>query len=131
MEVGAFKERHLIVLLIISQMNEKDSFVIYNVYINPTGTVSLTDLASLHLSISCVLCAALFQMYNIFPWVMEHIPGPQHKMFNYIQELKDFIKTKIQEHKETLDPSSPRDYIDCFLIRMEQVGKNFRNTLFV
>uniref|UniRef100_A0A4W6CS23 Cytochrome P450, family 2, subfamily Y, polypeptide 3 n=1 Tax=Lates calcarifer TaxID=8187 RepID=A0A4W6CS23_LATCA len=31
-----------------------------------------------------------------------------------------FIRMKIQEHKETLDPSSPRDYIDCFLIRMNQ-----------
>lgn len=70
-------------------------------------------------------------MYNIFPWVMDHIPGPHHKIFKDIQEVKDFIKTKIQEHKDTLDPSSPRDYIDCFLIRMEQVGKNFRNALFV
>lgn len=52
---------------------------------------------------------------------MEHIPGPQHKLFKYIEDLKVFIKLKIQEHKETLDPNSPRDYIDCFLLRMEQV----------
>lgn len=58
---------------------------------------------------------------------MEHLPGPQHTVFIHIKELREFIKMKIQEHKETLDPSSPRDYIDCFLIRMDQVGKNFRN----
>nr|XP_020504897.1 cytochrome P450 2G1-like [Labrus bergylta] len=60
------------------------------------------------------------QMYNIFPWLMEHLPGQQHKVFAQIEELRGFVKTKIQEHKETLDPSSPRDFIDCFLIRMNQ-----------
>lgn len=62
----------------------------------------------------------LGQMYNVFPWIMEHLPGPQHKIFKHVEELKVFIKMKIQEHKDTLDPSSPRDYIDCFLLRMEQ-----------
>ncbi|XP_075892751.1 cytochrome P450 2G1-like [Nelusetta ayraudi] len=62
----------------------------------------------------------LGQMYNVFPWIMEHLPGPHHKIFKHVEELKVFIKMKIQDHKETLDPSSPRDYIDCFLIRMEQ-----------
>ncbi|XP_010748213.2 cytochrome P450 2G1 [Larimichthys crocea] len=60
------------------------------------------------------------QMYNIFPWIMEHLPGPQHKIFTNIEEVREFIKMKIQEHKDTLDPSSPRDYIDCFLMRMDQ-----------
>lgn len=64
-------------------------------------------------------------MYNVFPWIMEHLPGPQHKIFKHVEELKVFIKMKIQEHKETLDRSSPRDYIDCFLIRMEQVSHTF------
>uniref|UniRef100_A0A669EKM0 Cytochrome P450 2G1-like n=1 Tax=Oreochromis niloticus TaxID=8128 RepID=A0A669EKM0_ORENI len=52
----------------------------------------------------------LGQMYNIFPWLMDH--------------LLDFIERKIQEHKETLDPSSPRGYIDCFLIRINQEKNN-------
>lgn len=65
-------------------------------------------------------------MYNIFPWIMEHLPGPQHAVFSHIKELRQFIKKKIEEHKHTLDPSSPRDYIDCFLIRMDQV-KNLTN----
>ncbi|KAM6987522.1 LOW QUALITY PROTEIN: cytochrome P450 2Y3 [Tautogolabrus adspersus] len=60
------------------------------------------------------------QMYNVFPWLMEHLPGHQHKVFAQVEELRGFIKTKIQEHKDTLDSSSPRDFIDCFLIRMNQ-----------
>uniref|UniRef100_A0A4W6CT98 Cytochrome P450, family 2, subfamily Y, polypeptide 3 n=1 Tax=Lates calcarifer TaxID=8187 RepID=A0A4W6CT98_LATCA len=60
------------------------------------------------------------QLYNIFPWLMERLPGHQHTVFAQIEEIREFIRMKIQEHKETLDPSSPRDYIDCFLIRMNQ-----------
>lgn len=63
----------------------------------------------------------MFQMYNIFPGIMERLPGPQHKIFKHIENLKVFIKEKIQEHQATLDASSPRDFIDCFLLRMEQV----------
>lgn len=65
-------------------------------------------------------------MYNVFPWILEHLPGPQHTMFSHINFLREFIKKKIQEHKESLDPSSLRDYIDTFLIRMEQVRNNLR-----
>ncbi|XP_034722668.1 cytochrome P450 2G1 [Etheostoma cragini] len=60
------------------------------------------------------------QMYNTFPWLMEHLPGHHHTVFKKIEEMKDFVRMKIQEHKETLDPSSPRDFIDSFLIRINQ-----------
>lgn len=66
----------------------------------------------------------LGQMYNIFPWLMEHLPGYHQTIFGYMKEARDFIERKIQEHKETLDPSSPRDYIDCFLIRINQEKDN-------
>uniref|UniRef100_A0A3Q3MMV8 Cytochrome P450, family 2, subfamily Y, polypeptide 3 n=1 Tax=Mastacembelus armatus TaxID=205130 RepID=A0A3Q3MMV8_9TELE len=85
----------------------------------------ISNLEEIFLKESCiVLCASLPQMYNIFPWLMEHLPGHQHTVFAQIEEIREFIKKKIQEHKETLDPSSPRDYIDCFLIRMDQEKNN-------
>ncbi|KAM4566739.1 cytochrome P450 2Y3 [Odontesthes bonariensis] len=59
-------------------------------------------------------------MYNIFPWLMERLPGYQHTVFAGIEEIREFVETKIQEHKETLNPSCPRDFIDCFLIRSAQ-----------
>ncbi|KAG8001820.1 Cytochrome P450 2A13 [Nibea albiflora] len=62
----------------------------------------------------------LGQMYNIFPWIMEHLPGQHQTIFARIEEVREFLKMKIQEHKDTLDPNTPRDYIDCFLIRMDQ-----------
>uniref|UniRef100_A0A3B5BHB3 Cytochrome P450 2F3-like n=1 Tax=Stegastes partitus TaxID=144197 RepID=A0A3B5BHB3_9TELE len=64
------------------------------------------------------------QLYNIFPWIMELLPGPQHSIFAKIQEVREFIQKKIHEHKETLDPNFPRDYIDSFLIRMDQEKDN-------
>lgn len=62
-----------------------------------------------------------FQLYNVFPRLMEWLPGQQHKMFAKIEELREFIMKKILEHQDTLDPNSPRDYIDCFLMRLSQV----------
>uniref|UniRef100_A0A3P8TCR4 Cytochrome P450, family 2, subfamily Y, polypeptide 3 n=1 Tax=Amphiprion percula TaxID=161767 RepID=A0A3P8TCR4_AMPPE len=60
------------------------------------------------------------QLYNIFPRLMEWLPGRQHKVFANIEKLRQFTMTKIQEHQDTLDISSPRDYIDCFLTRLSQ-----------
>ncbi|KAL6107457.1 uncharacterized protein ACO6RY_18226 [Pungitius sinensis] len=58
------------------------------------------------------------QLYNFFPWLMHRLPGPHQRIFSLTQTLLDFIQTKIQEHRESFDPSSPRDYIDCYLAEM-------------
>ncbi|XP_028274630.1 cytochrome P450 2F5-like [Parambassis ranga] len=60
------------------------------------------------------------QLYNIFPRLMEWLPGRHHKAFARIEVLREFIMAKIQEHQDTMDPSSPRDYIDRFLTRLSQ-----------
>uniref|UniRef100_A0AAX7TFT3 Uncharacterized protein n=1 Tax=Astatotilapia calliptera TaxID=8154 RepID=A0AAX7TFT3_ASTCA len=58
------------------------------------------------------------QMYNIIPWLMKWLPGPHKTIFTLTQEIKDFVDIRIREHREILDPASPRDYIDAFLIEM-------------
>uniref|UniRef100_A0A668RX42 Uncharacterized protein n=1 Tax=Oreochromis aureus TaxID=47969 RepID=A0A668RX42_OREAU len=40
------------------------------------------------------------------------------KIFTLFQKIIDFVEVKIKEHRENLNPSSPRDYIDAFLIEM-------------
>lgn len=87
---------------------------------NHTGKIIQTQYM-LYKNVWCY--ASLQQMYNLFPKLMDHLPGPHHKVFAEYEEARKFIKMKIQEHKDTLDPSSPRDYIDSFLIRINQVGK--------
>ncbi|XP_066508018.1 cytochrome P450 2G1-like [Hoplias malabaricus] len=69
------------------------------------------------------------QLYNIFPRLMEILPGKHHNVFEELDELKVFTLNKVQKHKETLDPENPRDFIDCFLIRLDQ-EKDVPNTEF-
>uniref|UniRef100_A0A3Q0THP9 Cytochrome P450, family 2, subfamily P, polypeptide 6 n=1 Tax=Amphilophus citrinellus TaxID=61819 RepID=A0A3Q0THP9_AMPCI len=57
-------------------------------------------------------------MYNTMPWLMKWIPGPHKTLLALVQELIEFVEVKIKEHRENIDPSSPRDYIDAFLIEM-------------
>lgn len=52
---------------------------------------------------------------------MKHLPGPQQQAFKELQGLEDFIAKKVEQNQCTLDPNSPRDFIDSFLIRMQEV----------
>jgi len=53
---------------------------------------------------------------------MRRLPGPHQRMFSLTKTILDFIQVKVEEHKESLDASSPRDYIDCFLAEMGEVS---------
>uniref|UniRef100_A0A667XJM4 Uncharacterized protein n=1 Tax=Myripristis murdjan TaxID=586833 RepID=A0A667XJM4_9TELE len=58
------------------------------------------------------------QLFNLPP---ERLPGPHQRIFTLMYKILDFMKIKIREHREDFDPSSPRDYIDCFLAEMGEV----------
>ncbi|KAM4642699.1 cytochrome P450 2G1-like [Discoglossus pictus] len=60
------------------------------------------------------------QMYNVYPKVVGKLPGPHNKLFKAVDGIQAYITERVKSHLETLDPSSPRDFIDCFLIKMEQ-----------
>ncbi|XP_076987899.1 cytochrome P450 2A13-like [Tamandua tetradactyla] len=64
------------------------------------------------------------QLYEMFYPVMKYLPGPQQQAFKDLQGLEDFIAKKVERNQRTLDPNSPRDFIDSFLIRMQQEQKN-------
>ncbi|KAG8552878.1 hypothetical protein GDO81_003121, partial [Engystomops pustulosus] len=64
------------------------------------------------------------QLYDIFPRIMYCVPGPHRKIFQLLKSLKDFVEESVESHQNTLDPTCPRDYIDCFLIRKKQEEKN-------
>lgn len=76
-----------------------------------------------------ILSAPFSQMYNVFPRLMEWLPGRHHKMFDKFETVRQFTIEKIKEHQDTLDPSSPRDYIDCFLMRLHQVRQTLQPEL--
>uniref|UniRef100_A0A667WGJ4 Cytochrome P450, family 2, subfamily N, polypeptide 13 n=1 Tax=Myripristis murdjan TaxID=586833 RepID=A0A667WGJ4_9TELE len=60
-------------------------------------------------------------LYEAFPGVMKHLPGPHNKMFSYFKYLERFISQEVQGHKKDLDPNNPRDYIDTFILEMQNV----------
>ncbi|KAM9323979.1 cytochrome P450 2A5-like [Gastrophryne carolinensis] len=60
------------------------------------------------------------QIYNMFPNVVEKIPCPLNKAFKAVDDIQEFVAERVKMHKDTLDPNSPRDFIDCILIKMKQ-----------
>ncbi|XP_036603712.1 cytochrome P450 2A13-like [Trichosurus vulpecula] len=64
------------------------------------------------------------QLYEMFYGVMKHLPGPQQQAFKDLQGLDDFITEKVRQNQATLDPNSPRNFIDSFLIKMQEEKKN-------
>ncbi|XP_023120674.2 cytochrome P450 2J4-like [Amphiprion ocellaris] len=72
-----------------------------------------------HFNELLLLQGGLFiQIYNMVPWLIKWLPGPHRRIFALQNKIMDFTKIKVKEHRENLDPSSPRDYIDSFLIEM-------------
>ncbi|XP_013928858.1 PREDICTED: cytochrome P450 2H1-like [Thamnophis sirtalis] len=64
------------------------------------------------------------KLYNIFPTILDYLPGSHQKIFKNTEELKQFISRQVDMHQETLQPKQPRDFIDAFLIKMEQEKQN-------
>ncbi|CAI5780753.1 cytochrome P450 2G1-like [Podarcis lilfordi] len=64
------------------------------------------------------------QLYNIFPEIMEKIPGSHHAGSKCSQGILRFIEERIKMQQASLDPSDPHNYIDCFLVKMDQEKNN-------
>ncbi|XP_023263812.1 cytochrome P450 2J6-like [Seriola lalandi dorsalis] len=63
------------------------------------------------------------QLYNSFPQLMRCLPGPHQRYKHIWNDVKDFIKAELKEHKQNWDPSDQRDYIDCFLNEIQNKGQ--------
>nr|XP_033810494.1 cytochrome P450 2F2-like [Geotrypetes seraphini] len=63
-------------------------------------------------------------LYNIYPEIMDYLPGPHRKIMANHLILRHILEDLIKAHQETLDPDNPRDYIDVFLMKMEKEKNN-------
>lgn len=71
-----------------------------------------------------VLSSAWIQIYNNFPALLDYFPGSQNKVLKNIAAVRSYVKEKTKEHQASLDIDNPRDFIDYFLIKMEQEKHN-------
>ncbi|KAG3256095.1 cytochrome P450 2B4-like [Ictidomys tridecemlineatus] len=60
------------------------------------------------------------QAYGLFPALLRHLPGPHNRLFEVFEKQKEFVAQVVKEHQVSLDPAQPRDFIDAFLISMQQ-----------
>ncbi|XP_006871466.1 PREDICTED: cytochrome P450 2F5-like [Chrysochloris asiatica] len=60
------------------------------------------------------------ELYNLFPNLLDWIPGPHRRLFQNFGHVKDIIAVSVRDHQASFDPNSPRDFIDCFLTKMAQ-----------
>ncbi|XP_075278894.1 cytochrome P450 2C19-like [Opisthocomus hoazin] len=60
------------------------------------------------------------QLYQMFSNILDYLPGPHNKIFSETDALKAFVSEELKVHQASVDPSSPRDFIDCFLSKMQE-----------
>uniref|UniRef100_A0A7M4FYF1 Cytochrome P450 2J6-like n=1 Tax=Crocodylus porosus TaxID=8502 RepID=A0A7M4FYF1_CROPO len=63
-----------------------------------------------------------YSLYEFFPWIMDHLPGPHKKAFSSYEVLNCFAREEIRKHLERGTPDEPEDFIDFYLAEIEKVN---------
>nr|ADM53746.1 cytochrome P450 2G2 [Macaca fascicularis] len=66
------------------------------------------------------------QLYDMYSGIMQYLPGRHNRVYYLIEQLKDFIASRVKINEASFDSQNPRDFIDCFLIKMHQDENNPR-----
>ncbi|XP_021488741.1 cytochrome P450 2C70-like isoform X2 [Meriones unguiculatus] len=70
-----------------------------------------------------LLASPWTQLCSAYP-VLYYLPGSHNEYFKIYSEQKNFFLMEIKRHQESLNLSSPQDFIDHFLIKMEKEKHN-------
>ncbi|XP_077801004.1 cytochrome P450 family 2 subfamily C member 18 isoform X1 [Macaca mulatta] len=76
-----------------------------------------------------ILSSPWIQICNNFPPFIDYFPGAHNKLLKNIAFLKSYILEKVKEHQESMDMNNPRDFIDCFLMKMEKHNQQSEFTI--
>uniref|UniRef100_F7IK70 unspecific monooxygenase n=1 Tax=Callithrix jacchus TaxID=9483 RepID=F7IK70_CALJA len=71
-----------------------------------------------------LLSSPWIQVCNNFPALIDYLPGSHNTVLKNFAYVKNYVLERIKEHQESLDVNNPQDFIDCFLIKMEQEKHN-------
>ncbi|KAM4722629.1 cytochrome P450 2J6-like [Rhinophrynus dorsalis] len=63
------------------------------------------------------------QLYNAIGFV-KYLPLPHKRIFQNLKIFFGFLSSILEEHKSTMVPGEPRDYIDCYLEELSKEQEN-------
>ncbi|XP_078521952.1 cytochrome P450 2J4-like [Lissotriton helveticus] len=58
------------------------------------------------------------RLFDAFPWLMEHLPGPQQTVFRLNDFQSRFVKEEIESHRKNGLSEEPQDFIDFYLTQL-------------
>ncbi|KAK7805790.1 hypothetical protein U0070_024081, partial [Myodes glareolus] len=67
-----------------------------------------------------IMCSLWMQVCNMFPVLIDYCPGMHNTYYKILTSIQSYLLEKIKEHKESLDATNSRDFIDYFLIKGRQ-----------
>ncbi|XP_054838684.1 cytochrome P450 2J6-like [Eublepharis macularius] len=59
-------------------------------------------------------------LYDVFPWLMRHLPGPHKKTLSCCESVCSFIRKEISSHQSKGDSDEQQDFINYYLAQIEK-----------
>ncbi|XP_057633372.1 cytochrome P450 2C25-like isoform X1 [Chionomys nivalis] len=71
-----------------------------------------------------ILSSPWIQVCNNFPSLIDYCPGSHHTALKNAEYIRNYLLERIKEHQESLNVANPRDFIDYYLIKLNQANHN-------
>ncbi|XP_056378985.1 cytochrome P450 2J2-like [Hyla sarda] len=62
------------------------------------------------------------RLYDAFPWLMKHLPGPHQTAFKKKEHLCNFVRHEIKIHQQDKSPEEPDDLIYHYLAQITKTN---------
>ncbi|XP_037325684.2 cytochrome P450 2J2-like isoform X2 [Pungitius pungitius] len=62
----------------------------------------------------------LAQLYDVFPGLLEHLPGPHQTVQGNYKEIMAFLEKQVEKHQNERNPDDPQNFIDVYLAEIEK-----------
>ncbi|XP_077204270.1 cytochrome P450 2J5-like [Paroedura picta] len=95
----------------------------------PVEDKEFTKLMEIIEYVSKFLNSSSHILYELYPWIMKHLPGPHKKALADAEIVFSFARKEIEKHKEYHAAHEPQDFIDFYLLQMKK-SKNDPNSTF-